>query len=126
MNKSENKHYICIMKEYMYKIINHMNNCKKIKISRQRSKEQIVSSVKHTRKLQANIHPLEIEVSNTFAQVVIAKNNPAIRQAKNHGIAYTIARGANIIRVHGVNSSVIGKVAKDDVTLSKGMVYKFK
>lgn len=102
-----------------------MSNCKKVKISLQRSKAQIVSSVKNTKKLQANINPIEIELSASFAQVVTAKSNPAIRIAKNKGIAYTIASGDNIVRVHGINRSVVRKVVKEDVTLSKGTVYKF-
>ena len=70
-----------------------MSNCKKVKISLQRSKAQIVSSVKNTKKLQANINPIEIELSDSFAQVVTAKSNPAIRIAKNKGIVTGLTTG---------------------------------
>lgn len=97
-----------------------MNNNRK---RRCENKAQIIRSVKIANRVQADITPVEIELSEDFKKIVVPSKNPAINRAKRHGVSYTVTRGTDIIEVKGRNSYIVGKVAKSDVVLSKGKVY---
>lgn len=93
-------------------------------IELEKSRAQIVEGVKMMTRGQFDLMSIEIELSDDFRQIVTAPQNPAVKRARNCGIAYTVAKNSDIVEVNGHTRSVIGRVAKSDVKLSKGMTYK--
>ena len=71
-----------------------------------------------------HVKPVEIELCKNFKDLVIASKNPGINKAKRKGVSYTITKGSDIVEVKGHRCSVVGKVVKSDVILSKGRVYR--
>ena len=101
-----------------------MDSEKNSTIELEKSRAKIVEGVKMMTKGQLDLMSIEIELSKDFRQIVTAPQNPAIKRAKSKGVAYTIAQNLDIVEVNGCTSSVVGRVAKSDVKLSKGMIYK--
>lgn len=66
----------------------------------------------------------EIESSKAFRDIVVANHNPAISSAHNSGVAYTVVANDDIVEVKNGHRSVVGRVAKHDIHLAKGMTYK--
>lgn len=91
---------------------------------RKRYVTRYVRSLKPTERHKSNVCPIEIELRNDFKQIVLASNNPAIELAKSSNTSYTVAVGLDIVEVKGVEHRVVGRIAKSDVPLSKGAVYK--
>lgn len=88
------------------------------------SRKHIVRGVRLINQSRKEVVPVDIENSEEFRELVIPSSNPAIRKARNNGIAYTIVDKVDIIEVKGRTRSVVGRVTNQDVHLSKGMTYK--
>ena len=88
------------------------------------SRKHIVQGVRLINQSRKDEPLVEIENSEAFRDLVVPSSNPAIRKARNKGVAYTVVDKVDIIEVKGRTRSVVGRVAKSDVHLSKGMIYK--
>ncbi len=86
-------------------------------------KSDVLKAHKTLARAQEKIRALEIEGTEEFAQRVVVGRNPAIKQAVERKIAYTIARENVIIEVHGGVETQIGFVQKEDISVPKGTIY---
>lgn len=93
---------------------NHVRQCK----------SDIMKGVRLVAHTQVNMSCVEIEGTKDFNSIVTVKTNPAIRLAKRKRVSYTIVKGGEIIEVNGGTHITVGKVARPDVPVVKGKVYK--
>ncbi len=95
-------------------------------ISKRKHQSEFISIVKKAGRIQSNFPIVEIELSNNFKNIVVTKDNPAIKKAKQKKVPYTVAHGQDIVEVSGHKSCIVGKIGKSDVKLTKGTTYKFR
>lgn len=78
----------------------------------------------YKKNLAESVRSEDMELSADFIKIITAKKNPAVEMAKRNGVAYTVARGLDIVEVRGDKSLTIGRIDKSDIVLSKGTTYK--
>lgn len=91
------------------------------------AKKELAKSIKKLYELQNEIEPIAIEDSTNFEEIITPKQNPGITLAIRNKVAYTIARGNDIIKVDPASehtTSVVGKISKPDVRVGKRATYK--
>lgn len=116
------KLHLLSQNEYICNVMNRIKH--KVSSNVKRCKSDVLKGVRLAVRSQDHMSTGDIEDHEDFRHLVVAKTNPAIKQAKRKGISYTIERKGEIVEIHGTTQVTIGKVSKSDIQVLKGTVYK--